>query len=160
MGKPRYDFDNVGVCQVGMGVKAAHLNGYKHGYQGVVTRGICTLDTGTAEYAAWQKGYTEGETDSGLVVYRVYIYLGAKEWNNELMRQVADQYAAQCDKRPLVVEVHEHAGWFLAYLYGAPGIDNGTICGTANDTASLAPAVVEFGKSIGRIEILPEIRRP
>jgi hypothetical protein len=92
-------------------------------------------------------------------VYRVYIYLAANEWGNEIMARIANEYAAQCDKRPLVAEVHEHAGWFLAYLYGAPGIDDGTVCGTANDAASLAPAVMEFGKSIGKVEILPEIRR-
>lgn len=159
MRKPRNNFDDVPVCQVGMGMEAARLNGYKHGFQGVVTRGVCTLTTGSDEYDAWHAGYSEGEADAGIVVYRVYIYLAADEWNNETMRRIADEYAAQSDNRPLVVEVHEHAGWFLAYLYGAPGIDDGTVCGTANDAASLAPAVVEFGKSIGKVKMLGDIRR-
>ena len=61
-----------------------------------------------------------------MVVYRAYIHLGGDEWGNELMCQVADAYAAEhCDKRPLIVTVHEHAGWFLSFLYGAPGIANG-----------------------------------
>ena len=84
-----------------------------------------------------------------MVVYRAYIHLGGDEWGNELMCEVADAYAAEhADKRPLIVTVHEHAGWFLSFLYGAPGIANGTICGTANDDAVLPRAVIEFGKSI------------
>lgn len=89
---------------------------------------------------------------------RVYIFLASDEWGNELMRRVADEYAKTA-KRPLIVCVHEHAGWFLSFLYGAPGIEDGTICGTANDGASLDPAVLEFGKTITRIEELGEIRR-
>ena len=94
-----------------------------------------------------------------MTAYRVFIHLAGNEWGNELMRRVADQYAAQCEKRPLVVKVYEHAGWDLSYLYGAPGIDEGTICGTANDAASLAPAVVAFGKTIDNVEITGDIFR-
>ena len=65
------------------------------------------------------------------------------------MAQVAGDFAKEhADKRPLIVEVYEHAGWFLNYLYGAPGIRDGAICGTANDKAVLPKAVLEFGKSI------------
>ena len=71
----------------------------------------CTLTKGTEEHAAWHQGYTEGEADSGRIAFRVYIYLGAEEYGNDLMWRIADQYAAQSDKRPLVVEVHEHGGW-------------------------------------------------
>lgn len=60
---PRVDIENVPVCTPGMGVELAYRNGYKHGYQGVVTRGICTLVINTEEYLAWHKGYTEGEQD-------------------------------------------------------------------------------------------------
>ena len=94
-----------------------------------------------------------------MTAYRVYIHLAAHEWGNGLMRHVADRYAAQCDKRPLIVGVHEHAGWFLSYLYGAPAIDDGTVCGTANDAASLAPAVLDFGKTIDHVEVIGDIRR-
>ncbi len=94
-----------------------------------------------------------------MIVNKIYIYLAGNEWGNELMRKVADDFARDNAGRPLIVEVHEHAGWYLAYLYGAPHIDDGTICGTANDGASLSPAVVRFGRSIEKIETLPEIRR-
>ena len=92
-------------------------------------------------------------------MYRVYIYLAANEWGNEIMRRIADDYAAQSDNRPLVVSVHEHGGWHLSYLYGAPDIEDGTICGTANDAATLSQAVQDFGATIGKVKILGEIRR-
>ena len=45
-----------------------------------------------------------------------------------LMHAIAGDYARQhSDKRPLIVTVHEHAGWHLSFLYGAPGIRDGTI---------------------------------
>lgn len=93
-----------------------------------------------------------------MTAYRAYIHLGANEWGNELMRQIADEYAGQTDKRPLIVSVHEHGGWHLSYLYGAPGIDDGTICGTANDAANLPQAVIDFGRG-SVVEIIGDIRR-
>ncbi len=96
-----------------------------------------------------------------MTIYRAFIHLGANEWGNELMQQVAEEYAEeQADKRPLIVSVHEHAGWHLSFLYGAPGIANGTICGTANDSAVLSRAVTEFGKGIDVENFLGDIRRP
>lgn len=93
--------------------------------------------------------------------YQVFIHLGSNEWGNQLMRQLADDYAAEHpDVRPLIVSVHEHAGWHLSYLYGAAGIAEGTICGTANDAAVLSRAVVEFGKGITKVEFVGNIRRP
>ena len=94
-----------------------------------------------------------------MTAYRVYIYLAANEWGNELMRQIAADYAQSHDKRPLIVSVHEHAGWHLSFLYGAPHIANGTVCGTANDMATLLQAVIDFGQGISKVEILGEIRR-
>ena len=94
-----------------------------------------------------------------MTAYRTYVHLAANEWGNELMRRIADQYAGQTDKRPLIVSAHEHGGWHLSYLYGAPGIADGTVCGTANDAASLPQAVLDFGKSIGKVEIIGDIRR-
>jgi len=74
---------------------------------------------------------------------------------------VAQAYAEEhADKRPLIVTVHEHAGWFLAFLYGAPGISDGTVCGTANDDAVLPRGVIEFGKTIDAEMLLESIRRP
>jgi len=58
----KYNQDtNVPFCQPGMGVQAAYANGYKHGAEGVVTRGICTLIRDTDEWKEWQRGYTNGE---------------------------------------------------------------------------------------------------
>lgn len=53
-----------------------------------------------------------------MIVYRTYIYLSSREWGNELMKAVADAYVERADERPLIVSVHEHAGWFLSFLYG------------------------------------------
>jgi hypothetical protein len=84
-----------------------------------------------------------------MTIYRTFLHLSDDQWGNEVMAQVADAFAnAHADKRPLIVEVYEHAGWFLNFLYGAPGLTDGTICGTANDLAVLPKQVLEFGKSI------------
>ena len=53
-------------CQPGMGEQAAYHSGYVHGYQGVVTRHICTCTAGSAEFAEWNRGYTDGERDASL----------------------------------------------------------------------------------------------
>ena len=66
--------------------------------------------------------YTWGTSSMATVtVYRAYIHLGTNEWGNELMRQIADEYAAQSDKRPLIVSAHEHGGWHLSYVYRRHG---------------------------------------
>lgn len=62
---PRLDLDNAPHMAIGMGTTAAYHNGYKHGYQGVVTSGICALTKGTPEHKAWHDGYFDGENDSG-----------------------------------------------------------------------------------------------
>ena len=84
-----------------------------------------------------------------VVVHRYAIYLDDDEWGNALMDHVARQYAERhTDCWPLIVRVNEHAGWFLSYLFGAPGIRDGAICGTANDGARLVPEIEAFGASI------------
>ncbi len=96
-----------------------------------------------------------------LTVYRTYIFLGRDEWGNELMAKVAAAYANEhADKRPLLCETHEHAGWFLSFTFGAPGLADGTIAETANDTAVLPQAVLDFGKSIENEIFLESVRRP
>ena len=91
--------------------------------------------------------------------YRVWIHLAHDEWNNDVMQRVAEEYAAaNADKRPLIVKVYEHGGWWLSYLFGAKDIPDGTICGTANDAATLRPDVMRFGESI-EIEELGDIHR-
>jgi hypothetical protein len=94
-------------------------------------------------------------------VYRAYIHMADDEWGNGLMQAVAQVYAEEhADKRPLIVTVHEHTGWFLSFLYGAPGISDGTICATANDDAVVPRGVLEFGKKIDGERFLEYIRRP
>jgi hypothetical protein len=96
-----------------------------------------------------------------MTVYRAYVHMGSDEWGNELMTKVANAYAKEhADKRPLIVSVYEHAGWFLSFLYGAAGISDGRICGTANDDAVLPKSVLEFGKSIDAEKYLEDICRP
>lgn len=64
MPQPRFDLDTIPVCTPGMGVELAYQNGYKHGWQGVVTTGVCTLVKGTPEYVAWHEGYCDGDVES------------------------------------------------------------------------------------------------
>jgi hypothetical protein len=76
-------------------------------------------------------------------IAQVFVFLGAKEYGNDKMRAVADQVAAQLlppkefsnqpDRDALLLNVHEHGGWFLQYFYDAN--NKGKIVGTANDTA-------------------------
>jgi len=95
-----------------------------------------------------------------MTIYRTYIHLGANEWGHELMQELANAYAKEhAEKRVLVVEVLEHAGWFLSFLYGAPGIRDGAICGTANDLAVLPQRIVDFGACIDAEIFLEDIRR-
>ena len=61
---------------------------------------------------------------------KLWIYLGPKEWGNELMCQVAREAFAN-DTSLDVVQVNEHGGWYLTFLR------DGTIVGTANDQAHL-----------------------
>lgn len=56
-------FAGIPGCFIGISTRDAYRNGYKHGYQNVVTRGICTLTIDTEEHQAWQDGYTAGERD-------------------------------------------------------------------------------------------------
>ncbi len=94
------------------------------------------------------------------VLHRASIYLADDEWGNVLMGQVAREYAEQHrDCWPLAVEVNEHAGWHLTFLFGAPGVEDGAICGTANDGASLSREVLAFGETIRDTVQLGYVRR-
>jgi hypothetical protein len=82
------------------------------------------------------------------------IHLGAREYGNELMREVA-QGAFAADPALDVVHVHEHGGWFLEY------VRDGFIIGTANDRATLSSHARDWFEAHRglRREYLPEIRR-
>jgi hypothetical protein len=93
-----------------------------------------------------------------MIVQFLPIFLADGEYGNEKMKQVASEAFA---KRPeeqgkvLVVEVHEHAGWYLTYLR------DGTIVGTANDMASFSDEAKRFHAAAkgATYEYLPSIRR-
>jgi hypothetical protein len=89
-------------------------------------------------------------------VYHVWINLADHEWGNELMREVADAYfASHPTLDPLVVEVHEHAGWFLQFARC------GTVVGTANDGCRFperAKAIIGSLRN-RHVHYLPSIRR-
>jgi hypothetical protein len=93
------------------------------------------------------------ERDSRVYARKLWIFLGPREWGNELMRQVAKE-ALATDLSLDAVEVHEHGGWYLTFLRG------GTIVGTANDQAQLSDSAIQFLRSIYGYESAGEIRRP
>jgi hypothetical protein len=103
---------------------------------------------------------TTATTAKTTVVHRFVVHLADNEWGNALMDQMARRIAENYrDCWPLIVRVNEHAGWFLSYLFGAPGIRDGAICGTANDGARLLPEVEAFGASIRDVVELGYERR-
>jgi hypothetical protein len=93
------------------------------------------------------------ERDGKVFARKLYVYLGPKEWGNELMGQVATETFAS-DPSLDAVQVAEHAGWFLTYLR------DGTIIGTANDQASLNDKATKFLESTYGYDSAGEIRRP
>ena len=93
------------------------------------------------------------ERDGKVYARKLWIFLGASEWGNDLMRQVARE-AFATDASLDAVQVHEHAGWHLTFLR------DGTVVGTANDQAHLNDKATEFLNSIYGYESAGEIRRP
>ncbi len=93
------------------------------------------------------------ERDGKVYARKLWIFLGPREWGNDLMRQVArDAFDANASLD--AVEVNEHAGWHLTFLR------DGTVVGTANDQAHLDDKAEEFLNSIYGYELVGEIRRP
>lgn len=66
----RFDVENAPTMRIGMGVEAALINGYKHGWENKVTKHICTLPVGSVEFHAWMAGYVLGEQDNEINVER------------------------------------------------------------------------------------------
>jgi hypothetical protein len=93
------------------------------------------------------------ERDGKVYARKLWIFLGASEWGNDLMRQVAME-AFATDASLDAVQVNEHAGWYLTFLR------DGTIVGTANDQAQLSDRAIQFLNSIYGYERAGEIRRP
>ena len=93
------------------------------------------------------------EREGRVYARKLWIFLGAKEWGNDLMRQVARE-AFAIDTSLDAVEVHEHGGWYRTFLR------DGTIVGTTNDQAHLDGKANEFLNSIYGYDSAGEIRRP
>jgi hypothetical protein len=77
-------------------------------------------------------------------VYKLRIQLADDEWGSPLMEAVATSALrdpAHADKQPLVVVVHEHGGWWLAFtMLGGEA----AIVYTANDVAVFRGAARKF----------------
>jgi hypothetical protein len=93
------------------------------------------------------------ERDGKVYARKLWIFLGASEWGNDLMRQVARE-AFATDASLDAVQVNEHAGWHLTFLRDC------TIVGTANDLAHLNDKATEFLNSIYGYVLAGEIYRP
>lgn len=91
--------------------------------------------------------------------YRQRISLADNEWGNELMRNIAmDALMAHDEPMQMVVEVHEHAGWYITYALDLEGV---VAIGSANDMAQptyRARKVAERFKGATWV-YLPSIRR-
>ena len=92
------------------------------------------------------------------MVYQVYIYLASDEWGNDTMRRIADEYARHhADARLSWPCMNTRGGVFPIYM--VRWHCRGAICGTANDSAVLPQAVLDFGRTIDKVTPLGEIRR-
>lgn len=90
------------------------------------------------------------------------VYLASNEWGNTLMTRVAtdliNHEMSHEGRMPLMVVVHEHAGWALTFAH----IHNEVRCvGSANDAAVYSDVVEAFRTWAygAKREYLPEIRR-
>ncbi len=93
------------------------------------------------------------ERNGKLYARKLWIFLGSKEWGNEIMRQVARD-AFDADPSLDAVQVNEHGGWYLTFLR------DGTVVGTANDQAHLDEKATVFLTSIYGYESAGEVHRP
>ena len=93
------------------------------------------------------------ERDGKVYARKLWIYLGPREWGNELMSQIASE-AFAADTALDAVHVNEHGGWFLTFLR------DGTIVDTANDQANLSDKAKQFLRTIYGFDSAGEIRRP
>jgi hypothetical protein len=92
------------------------------------------------------------ERDGKVYARKLWIFLGASEWGNDLMRQVARD-ALATDASLNAVQVNEHAGWYLTFL------QDGTVVGTENDQAHLDDKATEFLSRIYGYDLAGEIHR-
>ena len=86
-------------------------------------------------------------------VYLLYVHLADNEWGNDVMHRVATELLRSKQyQKPLVVEVHEHGGWWLQYTLAKNG--EVMVVGTANDGALFQGEAMEFRKKAAKAEIV------
>ena len=86
----------------------------------------------------------------------VCVYLADDEWGNEKMQEIARELWAKKwpeGKRPDLISVHEHAGWWLEFDSSM------RIVSTANDGWTPSQAVIDWWRQFERFEVIDEIRR-
>jgi hypothetical protein len=95
-------------------------------------------------------------------VYVLYVFLASNEWGNDTMHKVASeilndpQYA---DKKPFIVMIHEHAGWYLGFTMIGGEV---TSVYSANDAAVYHGAKKDFRDKAFNAkwkQVGPEVRR-
>lgn len=99
------------------------------------------------------------EAPSLTEVYILPVKMGDKEWGIANMIKIADeQLNLHRDTPYLVVEVIEHAGWWLQF---AKINSRTTIVGSANDAADYPDVVIQFHREIRELNtvMLPTITR-
>lgn len=64
MKTPRIDISSTAFLAVGMGVEAARISGYRHGFEMLNSRSINCMTQGSPEWSAWERGYQDGKTDA------------------------------------------------------------------------------------------------
>jgi hypothetical protein len=75
-----------------------------------------------------------------MTVYRMWARMPDGQYGNDGMLALAHAAAERhADKRPLLVTVNEHGGWWLQYYFDAT--HTALTVGTANDMARFGPEV-------------------
>lgn len=93
-------------------------------------------------------------------VYHVFARCTREEWGNGVMEQIAKDAIEDptlATKRPLLVTVQEHAGWWLRWL--AEPDQEPIIVGSANETAIYTGRAKLFRETCSEVEFLPNYER-
>lgn len=96
------------------------------------------------------------------VLYKLYIHLADDEWGNALMHRVAEEALSDPryeERQPLVVCVHEHAGWTLEFALLDGRV---TVVSSANDLAVYHGDAARFREEFrdASVRFAGTIRRP
>lgn len=81
------------------------------------------------------------------------VHLAPDEWGNEKMKEVAMEEIRAHGGENMVVEVIEHAGWYLSFRF------DGKVVGTANEMGRLDPEVLAWAETFGARVYLREVWR-